>query len=468
MKKLLALLLALCMLLSVAACAKDTADDDKDEKKDKVTQSQDDKDDKDDADKDDKDDADKDDGNDSLREGLNAYEYQGLRVYLGDEMEEPEDGISYGDDMEFWVDAYTPEELEEYFGEGITSAQDLMDLALEEYEDDEDVEILDSGTKNGTVFVCALFEGDYSVASVYYKDGYAWLLDIFFTDEDLVDTAIKYATICQIVGLPEEDDDQDYGDDEDDDEDIQLPTDVIATVENDSFVILVEDIDVNDFLGPTAKIYVENKSDKDLLFVADNAVADGVNVEATLYVTLEAGKSCYDELYISDPIPDGEEPLKFTDIAVNVTVREEDNYTDPAMEEVLRIYPNGEGNTELYVRQSKDTDVVLLDNEYVTIYLLSDEADETWGYSASLYMVSKTDLDLEFTCDEAIVDGAEASASISEMLSGNCCCFADLYFYDEDFEALTKADEISMTIEAREAGDWFGDAVFVGTINISH
>lgn len=464
MKKLLALLLALCMLLSVAACAKDTADDDKDEKKDKVTQSQDDKD-----DKDDKDDADKDDGNDSLREGLNAYEYQGLRVYLGDEMDPLEDGYTFGNNMEISIEFHTPEEIEELIGETSISAGEILEVALDELMDEkDDAEILDSGKKNGVDFGYVTYDGEYYVSSIYELDGYFWFMNILFEDEDLVDTAIKYATICQIVGLPEEDDDQDYGDDEEDDDAIQPPTDVIATVENDSFVILVEDIKVNDFLGPTAKIYVENKSDKDLQFVADNAVADGLNVEATLFVTLEAGESCYDELYLSDPIPDGEKPLKFTDIAVTITVREEDNYTDPAMEEVLRIYPNGEGNTELYVRQSKDTDVVLLDNEYVTIYLLSDEADETWGYSASLYMVSKTDLDLEFTCAEAIVDGAEASASISEMLSGNCCCFADLYFYDEDFESLTKADEISMTIEAREAGDWFGDAVFVGTINISH
>lgn len=477
MKKLLALLLALCMLLSMAACADNSTDDEdetKAKRKTKATQSQD-KDDEDepDNDKDDQDDKDDEDdqdgdGNEALREGLNVYEYQGLRFYLGDELDEPEDGWTANDDFDFRVESFSPDELEENFGEGIDSGDALLDSAIDLLESD-DATIHDSGKKNGNCFIYAEYEeyDEQAVFGFYYKDGCAWIVNIYLEDDDKLEDALKYATICEVVGLPEQDDDDDDGDDEDYNAEAPDAEDVIASFSNGDCAIMICDFETSDFYGSTAKVYLQNNSNKTLLFVSDLAIIDGLSCGSNLYMTLQPGQSYYDEVYIDSPIPVGEDDLLYTDISIAFRVREEGNYTDDALEQTLRFYPMGENNATQYVRDIQDTDLLLLDNQYATIYLISSEIDDLWGYEGQLYIINKTDYVLDFYHGDATVNGKDADVIFLPTVLAHCSCYDELWFSSFEDLNITEVEEIEVTIIAYNGDMMYGNTLFEETVTFN-
>lgn len=459
MKKLLALLLALCMVLCLAACGDK---DDGEDKKEKNTQSQDDKDDKDDK-----------DDSDSLREGLTAFECDGLRLYAGDEFDIGTGGYAESEDMTIDTVYILKDEAEELAGYPVNSASDLVDFMVDMYEDSDEeyAELLERGVENKVDYLYISENADegtwYYVIGVYYQGGCFWRVNVSFEDESLADTAIKYATICEIVGLPEED--EEYGDDEDENNaEAPNPADVIGSLETEDFRMLVCDIDTDGFMGPSAKLYVENKSGKELQFLSDTAIVDGLNCESTIFITLEAGKSCYDELYLTDPIPEGEPELKYSRIDVTVRITESENYTAPEQIGILTIYPNGQNNVEQYVRELKPTDVVLLDNDYITVYLIDERFSDMFGYTPVLYMVNKSGFDLEFTCDQSIIDGVEVEGYFSAVVSANGIAYGEISFFDAEDDFVAEAGDVMVTIVAKEVRDWFGDAIFEDTLTITH
>jgi len=163
-------------------------------------------------------------GAEKLRADLVKYKYQGLLVYLGDEMSELEDGYSSNEDdtVEVSVGVLSPEDMDAMFDEKITSAKTLAKAFEEMMGELDSEEVLDSGKKNGTYYLYGEAEDEQGVIGFYYKDGYGWLVSVTFTDEELKDTAIKYATICQVKDLPELEDsdpDDDYPDDDYPDDD---------------------------------------------------------------------------------------------------------------------------------------------------------------------------------------------------------------------------------------------------------
>jgi len=154
-----------------------------------------------------------------LRKGLEEYEVDGLLIYLDEEMEKHDYSYANEDNsMSVNVNRGEPDYIEE-FGEDydieIDSAKTLLDAYLASAEDEE-VEILDSGKKNGAYYLTYEMEWDtvvHYVLGLYYQDGYAWVVSVRYEDEDDKDTAIKYATICQFEPyFDPEDLEDDYAD----------------------------------------------------------------------------------------------------------------------------------------------------------------------------------------------------------------------------------------------------------------
>jgi len=152
----------------------------------------------------DSDEKEKEDKLSELRDDLVKYKYQGLLVYLGDDMSELEYGYSSNEDDTLFVsvEVMDPEDIEMAFGDDITSAKTLAAAAEDRMNDLDSEEVLDSGKKNGNYYLYGAAEDEQGVMGFYYQDGYAWIVTVIFEDEDLKDTAIKYATLCEVVSAP--------------------------------------------------------------------------------------------------------------------------------------------------------------------------------------------------------------------------------------------------------------------------
>ena len=95
-----------------------------------------------------------------------------------------------------------------------------------------------------------------------------------------------------------------------------------------------------------------------------------------------------------------------TDIELEWVVYDSQDWSaDFLLEEKFHYYPLGEDAVQPFVREAKDTDQVLVDNDVCTIIAVKSEMDELWGYQIHLYIINKSDHGLTVGIDEAAING---------------------------------------------------------------
>ena len=181
-----------------------------------------------------------------------------------------------------------------------------------------------------------------------------------------------------------------------------------VAIDKDTYSITVDSMEWEEkFDREYLNLTLENKStDKRYGFRAEECFVNGIQVGGIMFEFLDAGK----KLKLKLPIDYLEEyiDIDITDLEIEFHIYEMDgnaagNVVDT---ETVHIYPYGEENATKYVYEPKDTDQVLLDNEYCTIICIG--AGDRYGtdYALKLYFVNKTDKDMAFDIDDVYVNDA--------------------------------------------------------------
>ena len=143
-----------------------------------------------------------------------------------------------------------------------------------------------------------------------------------------------------------------------------------VVVDNDVCTIKITGIDPEGFLGYTLNMYLENKTDKNLMFSVDEASTNGVDNDPFFASEVGAGKK---ENTSIEFISDLDEIIGYySDIYLIFSVSDADDWeADDLVNISTHVYPYGEDKATTYVRETKDSDIVLADNEYVTVIVKS-------------------------------------------------------------------------------------------------
>ncbi len=180
-----------------------------------------------------------------------------------------------------------------------------------------------------------------------------------------------------------------------------------VAIDKDNYSITVDSMEWEEkFQREYLNLTLENKStDKRYGFQAEPCFVNGVQVGDSMFEFLDAGK----KLKMKWPIDYLKEyiDIDITDLEIEFHIYEMNDNTNPEVDtETVHIYPYGEENATKYVYEPKDTDQVLLDNEYCTIICIG--AGERYGtdYALKLYFVNKTDKDMVFHIDDVYVNDA--------------------------------------------------------------
>ena len=166
---------------------------------------------------------------------------------------------------------------------------------------------------------------------------------------------------------------------------------------------------------------------------------------------LEPGESSVDYCYIytSDLAENG--ITEYTDIALTLTVY--NLYELGNIAEVsTHIYPYGEENATVFVREAQDTDQVLVENDdFAFVVIGSGAYDESGGYSIPVYLVNKTDYELRFYGYEGnTYDDTMSRTSIGNFpnLVANTSAFASIYFSESEADeyGVDSAESIALRL----------------------
>lgn len=229
-------------------------------------------------------------------------------------------------------------------------------------------------------------------------------------------------------------------------------------VDNDYCAITIKEVDPDDPIGFLMKAKLENKSsDKTYTFSINYASVNGVQVNPFLYADIAPGKTANEDIQILDSFLEENGIDTFTDIALNFSVYNGDDFTeDPVVDEVFHIYPYGEDKAEDFVREPKSTDETLIDNEYCTVILEGYDKDGSLGYAVKLFMLNKTDEKINISSSEESINGVMMDALFSVNLPAGNCSFQNMTWFASELEDndIKDVTDLEFTLTVNEAETW--------------
>lgn len=232
----------------------------------------------------------------------------------------------------------------------------------------------------------------------------------------------------------------------------------VVVVDNDQCVIKITSVEDDRVFGFTLKAFFENKSsDKTYMFSVESAAINGVQCDPFFATEVAAGKKSNESIiFYGDELKDyavGD----YTDIELTFRVYDTNDWlAEDVARETIHIYPYGQDKATNFVRESKPTDNVLIDNEYVTVIVTAYEEDSIWGYTVNLFLVNKTDTKVMFSVEEASVNGFMADPFYAESVIAGKCAFSSITWYSTTLEenGITDVEELEFRLRVYDYDSW--------------
>lgn len=245
----------------------------------------------------------------------------------------------------------------------------------------------------------------------------------------------------------------------------------VVVIDNDDCKIEITGIDPDDFMGYTLKAYFENKTDDtSMTFSVDSASINGVVSDPYFSTDVIAGAKSNDNIYFDTDILAKHGIKDFTDICLTFRVYDSVDYmADDLAYETVHIYPKGQDNAETYVREAQPDDVVLVDNEYVSVTYTGCGYDDFDDFTMYLYVVNKTAGNTTFSLDDVTVNGYMADPYYSAFLPAETSGFCEVSWWGDEFETngITDVEEISFALNAYDDDNWDADGYINGTYTVT-
>ena len=226
----------------------------------------------------------------------------------------------------------------------------------------------------------------------------------------------------------------------------------LTVMDNDDLSIVITGIEADKNWGFTLDAEIENKtSDTSYWVYIETGYVNGVQFDPYFDDTVTAGNSAVEIIDFSGDIlddygyysVDDYEEFGITDITdMEMTfVVADDETWETAYEETVNVYPYGEENAVAYERESQDTDIVLVDNDNVSVTVIGYAVDDIWEeYEVQVYCVNKTDQMLYFGTDEGSVNGYMADPYWGNDIAAGKCAFDTIYWEQSELEDIGVSD----------------------------
>ncbi len=278
---------------------------------------------------------------------------------------------------------------------------------------------------------------------------------------------ISLLMIVTFTGCSSSDDDEGSvsgGDSQQQEDESTIVFEEVTVVDNDDMTIKLTAMD-DDY---TLTAYLENKSAENTYnFSLSCLSVDGIEISDWFYETVSAGNKVNGKIEVDDD--DLDVLSKFTDIGLTFYVYDDDTY-DEVLTVTAHVYPYGEENASAYVRETLDTDVILIDNEYVQMVATGVDHDDFWDeYELEVYLVNKTDSEVMFSVSDAAINGYMLDPFWATSVGANCVKFGTIGWYDSALEeqGIEEVEDIQLSMRVYDCNDWLADEYFEDTVSLT-
>ena len=247
----------------------------------------------------------------------------------------------------------------------------------------------------------------------------------------------------------------DGGDGEDGEDDYQLEDnysiDETVLVDDDNVTITLNSFGVNWGMVEMS-LSVENKTDKTVYAFIDENKIDGYTVNEGFFgSTLEPGDVYEDSTYFYSDTLKALGITAIDELTIRFCVYEDNDYDNYITDNTVTIFPTGKApqDVEYPERRTGENELVAVDNDQMTFIIIEDAEDEFYGYQLKCFLENKTLEPLSFQLTEITVNGEEADCYVYYTLNGGSKTYVDYSLDDLKVDA-ADIEEVVFTLVAED------------------
>ena len=249
------------------------------------------------------------------------------------------------------------------------------------------------------------------------------------------------------------------------------PDDIIL-VDNSYITVTAIKTGYTSLGGYEISLYIVNKTtDTDISITTEDESINGVIIDPFFSTSVPAGKCKFITMSWSSSALSNNCIKTCTDIEMNIRAYDSNNWTrEDFVNQTIHIYPYGEDNAISYVRDSQDADIVLVDNDYATVTVVSHGFNSYGSYEIKLFIVNKTDdIKISVNTDEESINGFMMDPFYSTSLIAGKCKFSTLSWSSTALEKneITEVEIIEFLLTVSDYNDWSSDDFFNSVVEIA-
>ncbi len=192
-------------------------------------------------------------------------------------------------------------------------------------------------------------------------------------------------------------------------------------VDNEQLSFIVRSSSMDPVSGLTWNVYLENKTEQNLLFCLEKVSINDVMCDPYWAEVVSSGRNSTSQITW---MPDALNRLEIdsaTKIQFGLLVYDDDDYTAAPVERTTyTVYPLGEENATQTLHSQKESDSILLDNDVCTITYTSWDPESDWGAAMHLYITNKTNQDLMFSVQNVSLNDTMCDPYWASVISAGC------------------------------------------------
>ena len=252
---------------------------------------------------------------------------------------------------------------------------------------------------------------------------------------------------------------------------VAIPENITFTAEtlldNEQLRVTAVSVTESDPEGCVVTLEMENRTELALVAEINSASVDGCMFNPGLSEPISPKEVITTQVTFPKTDLDGYGITASTQIEINCYVYDEDTFEEVSINEDFVLYPRGKQVARYQTRKDKDTDVVLMDNEYCKIILTATNPDSFWGYDQSVFVLNKTDKALVFTTQEAFLNEVACDPFWTHTIPAGKCSNTTMYWFENNLKSagIEQVNEITLLLSVVNLSNW-QDAIATEAVTI--
>ncbi|MGE4572233.1 MAG: hypothetical protein AB7E09_05750 [Candidatus Izemoplasmatales bacterium] len=233
-------------------------------------------------------------------------------------------------------------------------------------------------------------------------------------------------------------------------------------IDNEDLTFIILETYEDSIWGYTLKVYLENKTNSELMFTLDNLLVNGYVISSLWANSVHAGIKDIDEISLSSSDMEDSGLTSVDKVDLYMRVYDYNDWMDDDLiNDIYTIYPTGLKEEEIISpeRPSSDNEYIVVDNEDLKFIIIETYEDSIWGYSLKVYLENNSDSMLMFTWEDVMVNDFAIDPFWAKELVPNSKAVISISFFESDFEenSIDVVEKINFKLKIYDSMDWMAD-----------